>query len=135
MKYNATLAAVRNDWSALATGESGNVETERLFLLEMQAAYRKFTKKHHDYGHNNLSRSWVNGIVVRVGDKLSRLENALRSGNTLKVADESLVDTSLDSANYFIIGSLMLKGLWPEYDRKNAASVHMCTDCPLACKE
>jgi hypothetical protein len=69
--------------------------------------------KHKDYGPKNISDSPggpLNGLRVRMHDKLARLNNLVDSGADPK--HESLEDTFKDMANYAIIGLLVLRGQW-----------------------
>lgn len=43
------------------------------------------------------------GIMTRIGDKLSRLQNVLEKGDDDAFTDESFDDTILDLCNYFVI--------------------------------
>lgn len=70
-------------------------------------------KKHEDYGPKNISNAPggpLNGLNVRMYDKLARLDNLISNGKNPK--NESLRDTFLDLANYAIIGLLVLDGKW-----------------------
>ena len=100
-------------------------------------------QRHNNYGHTNLSKFGLDGLIVRMADKQARLEkhrereifNRVRaevvrqwSGAGQIVAeeadrldteydysiDESVRDVFMDLANYAIIGVLMLDGAWPE---------------------
>ena len=69
--------------------------------------------KHKDYGPMNIAGAPggpMNGLQVRMYDKLARLNNLLDTGDTPKY--ESLEDTLLDLANYAIIGLLVQRGQW-----------------------
>ena len=69
--------------------------------------------KHKDYGPKNISDSPggpVNGLRVRMHDKLARINNLVDSGNNPE--HESLEDSFKDMANYAIIGLLVLRGEW-----------------------
>jgi len=69
--------------------------------------------KHHDYGPKNISQSpggALNGLRVRLWDKLARLNNLVDTG--VHPQHESLEDTFKDMANYAIIGLLVLRGKW-----------------------
>lgn len=57
--------------------------------------------KHHDYGDENLLRHGLFGIIVRMSDKLARLEN-LHDKNEEMVEDEKISDTLQDLAGYAI---------------------------------
>lgn len=70
--------------------------------------------KHKDYGPKNISLSPggpLNGLRVRMWDKLARINNLIESG--AKPEHESLQDSFKDMANYAIIGLLVLEGKWP----------------------
>lgn len=69
--------------------------------------------KHKDYGPKNISDSPggpLNGLRVRMHDKLARLNNLVDSGADPQ--HESLEDTFKDMANYAVIGLLILRGQW-----------------------
>lgn len=65
-------------------------------------------KKNSDYckstndAFGNFRRRGELGFLVRMDDKMSRLESFIEKGS-FKVADESFEDTCLDLANYAIL--------------------------------
>lgn len=70
-------------------------------------------KKHLDYGAKNISDSpggAVNGLRVRMHDKLARINNLVDKGSTPQY--ESLEDSFKDMANYSIIAMLVLRDKW-----------------------
>jgi len=70
-------------------------------------------KKHKDYGPKNIADApggALNGLRVRMHDKLARVNNLVDSGNAPQY--ESLEDSFKDMANYAIIGLLVLRGHW-----------------------
>jgi hypothetical protein len=72
--------------------------------------------KHHDYGPKNISQAPggpINGLRVRMWDKMARINNLLDSNRHDAPAHESLEDSFRDLANYAIISILVLKGKWP----------------------
>lgn len=72
-------------------------------------------KKHQDYGPKNISDSPggpLNGLRVRMHDKVARLNNLIDSG--AEPANESIRDSYLDLMNYSAIALLVLDGDWPE---------------------
>ncbi len=71
-----------------------------------------FDKKHSDYGKNNISISGQIGIVVRMMDKLARIQNLLKKGNDPNY--ESMDDSWDDMMNYAAIGKLIGNGKWEE---------------------
>lgn len=69
--------------------------------------------KHKDYGPKNISQApggAINGLRVRMHDKLARINNLIDSGASPE--HESLEDSFKDMANYAIIGLLVLRGKW-----------------------
>lgn len=67
--------------------------------------------RHKKYGPKNIANSpggALNGITVRLYDKLARLEHGNKD-----FADESVTDTVLDVAGYGIIALLVLQDQWP----------------------
>lgn len=69
--------------------------------------------KQKDYGPLNISLAPggpLNGLRVRMFDKLQRLSHLYETGDTPN--HESLTDTFLDLANYAIIGILVQNGQW-----------------------
>ena len=69
--------------------------------------------KHRDYGPRNISDAPggpINGLRVRMHDKLARINNLFDSGADPE--HESLEDSFKDMANYAIIGLLVLRGKW-----------------------
>jgi hypothetical protein len=75
-------------------------------------------KKHEDYGPTNIANApggAMNGLRVRMHDKLARLNNLVDKGNTPNY--ESIEDTLLDLANYAIIGLLVQRGQWEGADK------------------
>jgi len=70
-------------------------------------------KKHLDYGPKNISDSPggpLNGLRVRMHDKLARINNLVDKGTTPQY--ESLEDSFKDMANYSIIALLVLRHKW-----------------------
>jgi len=69
--------------------------------------------KHRDYGPKNISLAPggpINGLRVRMHDKLARINNLVDSGADPE--HESLEDSFKDMANYAIIGLLVLREQW-----------------------
>lgn len=69
--------------------------------------------KHKDYGPTNIADApggALNGLRVRLHDKVARLNNLIDKGVDPK--HESLYDTFLDIANYGLIGMMILNDDW-----------------------
>lgn len=73
--------------------------------------------KQEDYGPLNISRApggALNGLRVRIYDKIARINNLLDTGADPK--NESLRDSFLDLANYGVIALMVLDGTWPQLE-------------------
>ena len=64
-----------------------------------------YIKKNSDYGNSfRVTREkYPNAILVRLCDKLSRLEQLMSPGYEPKVVDEAIEDSLCDLANYAIM--------------------------------
>jgi hypothetical protein len=71
-------------------------------------------KKQADYGPKNIALAPggpLNGLRVRMHDKMSRINHLIDSGATPE--NESLRDSFLDMLNYSAIAMMVLDGDWP----------------------
>jgi hypothetical protein len=59
-------------------------------------------RKQRDYGHHNIARFGRAGLLVRMHDKVARLENLLQ--NETNPENESVVDNFIDVIGYASIG-------------------------------
>jgi len=89
--------------------------TEELFQLHIDLTERSrllMARKNHDYSKigpfDNFKvcealqiTSAENGIIIRIGDKLSRLASIFEKG--VQVNEESIDDTILDIINYAVL--------------------------------
>jgi len=99
-----------------------NQELESVFntFVGLQdQAFLTFRAKMRDYGPGNIGKAGYPGVVIRLMDKVSRLNNLLTSDGP-SVVDESVQDTLLDISNYAIIGQLLLLGKWPTFQTADA---------------
>ena len=71
-----------------------------------EEAFKLFLKKNKDYGDAFATYGTV-GIIVRLGDKISRLSSVTRNGINL-VDSESLRDTLIDIHNYAAMGIMLI---------------------------
>ena len=81
----------------------------------LDAAGNLLIKKHHDYGPKNISLSPggpLNGLRVRMWDKVARINNLLDSG--VQPSNESLRDSFIDLLNYSAIAMMVLDETWPQ---------------------
>lgn len=78
--------------------------------------YNTVVGKQKMYGHGNIARFEVPGIVIRMNDKLERLKNL--KGFDGPVLFEPVKDTWLDICGYSIIAIMWMRG-WFLLDMKN----------------
>lgn len=64
--------------------------------------------KQHDYGHDNIRRFGIYGIIVRLSDKIERYRNLLNRENA--VPNESIADTVEDIVGYCVVANMLLDG-------------------------
>lgn len=63
-------------------------------------------KKQHDYGHGNILRFGTYGVIVRLSDKIERLDNLMKKNITAQ--NESTNDTLLDIVGYTVIALMLM---------------------------
>jgi hypothetical protein len=93
-----------------ANAESKFVSNVTLIYTELEDL---LLSKHKDYGPSNISNApggALNGLRVRMHDKLARINNLV--DNNTNPEHESLEDSFKDMANYAIIGLLVLRDKW-----------------------
>jgi hypothetical protein len=99
---------------SMIRNSSPNGVFEETVQQKFQNAKSVLLSKHKDYGPKNISQSpggALNGLRVRMHDKMSRINHLVESGAT--PSHESLKDSFLDLANYAIIALLVLDDEWP----------------------
>ena len=66
--------------------------------------------KQADYGYENINRFGQDGIIVRMHDKIARLENlAAKDADPM---NEPVMDSFMDLVGYCIIGMMVNYGIW-----------------------
>ncbi len=85
-----------------------NNDNNRVLQLEkiQNEALDLFSKKNKDYGDAFTAYGPV-GVLVRIGDKIQRLQSINKSGITL-VKDEKIRDTLIDLHNYAAMAIMLL---------------------------
>lgn len=63
-------------------------------------------KKQRDYGPENIAKFGMNGLVIRIHDKVARLENLVAKDKT--PTNESVQDTLLDIIGYSVIALMWI---------------------------
>lgn len=71
-----------------------------------------FEKKNADYGNSfeeSLEKHGIIAAIVRMEDKMGRLNSLTKKGVEQKVSDESLMDTLKDLSNYALMTAVWLE--------------------------
>lgn len=71
-----------------------------------------FEKKNADYGNSfeeSLEKHGIIAAIVRMEDKMGRLNSLTKKGTEQKVSDESLIDTLKDLSNYALMTAVWLE--------------------------
>ena len=79
--------------------------------------YETFCRKNHDYGNSfeeSLDQFGIVASIVRMSDKMKRLESLTDESKTQQVGSESLLDTLEDLSNYAAMTACWLKGVCDE---------------------
>ena len=84
-------------FSGLSIGNLNEIQTE---------AKELFKKKNSDYG-DAFAKYGVIGVLVRLNDKIMRLQNLHISQKKASVLDESIRDTIIDIHNYALMAVIL----------------------------
>ena len=79
--------------------------------------YDTFCRKNHDYGNSfeeSLDQFGIVASIVRMSDKMKRLESLTDESKTQQVGSESLLDTLEDLSNYAAMTACLLRGVQSE---------------------
>jgi len=79
--------------------------TEQLKKVQKEAL-ELFNKKNTDYG-DAFAQFGPIGVIIRIGDKISRLTNIKKKGVTM-VEDEKIRDTLIDLHNYAAMAIMLI---------------------------
>lgn len=83
----------------------------KAFIRATFVAIKVFDFKQQNYGVQNIQRGGANGVRLRLGDKISRLDNLMSKGEN--PIEEPIEDTFGDVGVYGLIGLLCRWGWWP----------------------
>ena len=89
--------------------------------------YKTFCKKNSDYGNSfeeSLDKHGIVASIVRMGDKMNRLEALMDDSRTQQVGSESLLDTLEDLSNYAAMTACWLKGVRAEDGEEEVTHVY-----------
>jgi len=90
------------------------------FIQDSEEVYNELSdilaSKQLDYGPGNINNApggAINGILVRMNDKMERLKN-LTYHSEGEPQNESIDDSLIDIANYAVIAMMVRRGSWPK---------------------
>lgn len=96
---------------------------EKTMREQYEGQYSTFCKKNSDYGNSfeeSLDKHGIVAGIVRMGDKMNRLEALTDDSRTQQVGSESLLDTLEDLSNYAALTACWLKGVRAEDGEEEA---------------
>lgn len=102
---------------------------ENTMREQYDGQYKTFCKKNSDYGNSfeeSLDKHGIVASIVRMGDKMNRLESLTDDSRTQQVGSESLLDTLEDLSNYAAMTACWLKGVRAEDGETSAQKVAKC---------
>ena len=100
----------KNRWASLSANAFCIAKTfDSTYLLTASEILNTVIKKQRDYGHKNISKFGITGLVIRVHDKVARVENLMQKENQANaVIGETMLDTLMDIIGYSIIAYMWL---------------------------
>lgn len=66
---------------------------------------RVLCAKQHDYGHGNINKFGLIGVLVRLSDKIERYANLVNRTNA--VPNETVIDTVMDMVGYCVVAQML----------------------------
>lgn len=90
---------------------------QQTMKTQYDGQYDTFCRKNHDYGNSfeeSLDQFGIVASIVRMSDKMNRLESLTDESKTRQVGSESLLDTLEDLSNYAAMTACWLKGIREE---------------------
>ena len=87
------------------TDNFDNIRVQQMKKIQYEGL-KLFEKKNKDYG-DAFAKYGTIGVLIRMGDKISRLQSITNNGITL-VDDEQIRDTLIDLHNYSAMAIMLL---------------------------
>lgn len=90
---------------------------QQTMKTQYDGQYDTFCSKNHDYGNSfeeSLDQFGIVASIVRMSDKMKRLESLTDESKTQQVGSESLLDTLEDLSNYAAMTACWLRGIREE---------------------
>lgn len=90
---------------------------QQTMKTQYDGQYDTFCRKNHDYGNSfeeSLDQFGIVASIVRMSDKMKRLESLTDESKKQQVGSESLLDTLEDLSNYAAMTACWLRGIREE---------------------
>ena len=90
---------------------------QQTMKTQYDGQYDTFCRKNHDYGNSfeeSLDQFGIVASIIRMSDKMKRLESLTDESKTQQVGSESLLDTLEDLSNYAAMTACWLRGIREE---------------------
>lgn len=100
---------------------------QQTMKTQYDGQYDTFCRKNHDYGNSfeeSLDQFGIVASIVRMSDKMKRLESLTDEKKTQQVGSESLLDTLEDLSNYAAMTACWLKGIRAEYGETEELTIY-----------
>lgn len=100
---------------------------QQTMKTQYDGQYDTFCRKNHDYGNSfeeSLDQFGIVASIVRMSDKMKRLESLTDEKKTQQVGSESLLDTLEDLSNYAAMTACWLKGVREEDDEHSENTIY-----------
>lgn len=82
------------------------------FLEVCSQMYIMHVSKSSDYGSHGIARHGIDGVIVRMSDKLERLITLSNKTYHKETKNEPIEDTLMDLASYAVIGLILYRKKW-----------------------
>lgn len=96
-------SSAQNKWAIIGRNAL-EITTQRNEPFDISDVHQVLVGKQRDYGPENISRFGRQGLMVRMHDKVARLENLLSVDGGGKPHNESIKDNLLDVVGYSTVG-------------------------------
>lgn len=102
-----------------------------IFKELTEKAADTYRRKNADYGDSfvKVRNKFPNSVLIRLNDKLNRLEMLMGNAKKAEVKDESIEDTLLDLANYALME--LTERIYDKQNAEQSVSVCSTTACAM----
>ena len=113
MPHTADSEKIFQSMAVSAINELKSIES-----WDLETVFQTLCSKQHDYGHENINKFGLYGIIVRLSDKVERYANLKNK----YAKNESVFDTLLDIVGYCVVALMLIDQtfnlqLGEDYDR------------------